>query len=44
MNNADVGTRATEALDFFIEADEQCLRQSWDLLMNRTVEVSATLS
>jgi uncharacterized protein (TIGR03086 family) len=34
MNNADVGARATEAVNFFIEAVEQIPSESWDLPSN----------
>ncbi len=34
MNNTDVGARATEAVDFFIEAIEQIPSESWDLPSN----------
>ena len=34
MNNTDVGARATEAVDFFIEAVEQIPSASWDLPSN----------
>ena len=34
MNSADVGARATEAVDFFIEAVEQIPSASWDLPSN----------
>jgi uncharacterized protein (TIGR03086 family) len=34
MNNADLGARATEAVDFFIEAVEQIPLESWDLPSN----------
>jgi uncharacterized protein (TIGR03086 family) len=34
MNNADVGARATEAVDFLIEGVEQIPSESWDLPSN----------
>jgi uncharacterized protein (TIGR03086 family) len=34
MSNADVGTRATESMDFFIEAVEEIPSESWDLPSN----------
>jgi uncharacterized protein (TIGR03086 family) len=34
MNNAGIGERATEAVDFFIEAVEQIPSESWDLPSN----------
>jgi uncharacterized protein (TIGR03086 family) len=34
MNNADVGARATEAVDFFVGAVEQIPSESWDLPSN----------
>lgn len=34
MNNADIGARATEAVDFFIQAVEQIPSESWDLPSN----------
>src|ERR1700731_4552824 len=34
MNNADVGARATEVVDLFIEAVEQIPSESWDLPSN----------
>jgi uncharacterized protein (TIGR03086 family) len=34
MSNADVGARATEAVDFFVEAVERIPSESWDLPSN----------
>jgi len=34
MNNTAVGARATEAVDFFIEAVDQIPSESWDLPSN----------
>jgi uncharacterized protein (TIGR03086 family) len=34
MNTADIGARATEAVDFFIDAVEQIPSESWDLPSN----------